>query len=344
MKKVSVIVPVYKTEKYIAECLESLISQTLADIEIIVLNDGSPDNSESIILDYAGKDERIRYFRHENSGITATRNRGITEAEGEYLSFVDSDDYIEPDMLEVLYAKAVVADADVACCEVYRETAGGSRIRKDLSGLGTVDIKEISVDSFYREYFFRRFFSVEVWNKIYRADFIRGNGICFGDSRVSYAEDGIFNFWVAASGARIVFVDKPLYHNRIRENSVMTSKQKNLPVRLVRAYDFLEEAVVAGNTELQKAADVKFFNWLMIAVVNVTDSGGSFRELRGEMKVFYDSRCYRFFLESAGRNRSFSLLANPKRRFFMRLCLPLFRTGITLPAEAFFYFRCKYLR
>ncbi len=111
MIKISIIVPVYNTSKYLNKCLDSLLNQTLEDIEIIIINDGSKDNSEEIIKSY--HDKRLKYFSQANSGIGKTRNRGIKLAEGEYLSFIDSDDYIAPDFCVKMYNKAQKDNCDI---------------------------------------------------------------------------------------------------------------------------------------------------------------------------------------------------------------------------------------
>lgn len=118
MTKVSLIVPVYNTEKYLNKCMNSLIEQTLKDIEIIIINDGSTDNSESIIKSY--KDSRIKYISKLNEGIGKTRNMGIDLAKGEYLAFVDSDDYLAVDFCEKMYKKATKDNCDVVVCNFYK--------------------------------------------------------------------------------------------------------------------------------------------------------------------------------------------------------------------------------
>ena len=118
MIKVSVIVPTYNREKYVKTCLDSLINQTLKEIEIIVVDDGSSDNTEKIVMNF--NDKRIKYIKKENTGIGDTRNHGIREAKGEYLSFVDIDDYIDNTMLEKCYNKAKEDDLDIVICD-YKE-------------------------------------------------------------------------------------------------------------------------------------------------------------------------------------------------------------------------------
>lgn len=114
MAKVSVIVPVYKVEKYLARCIESLVCQTLSDIEIILVDDGSPDNCPMLCDQWAEKDERIRVIHKENAGLGFARNTGLDAAKGEYIGFVDSDDYVEQDMYEKLYDAAVKYNAEFA--------------------------------------------------------------------------------------------------------------------------------------------------------------------------------------------------------------------------------------
>ena len=121
-KKVSVIVPVYNVEKYLSKCLDSLVNQTLEDIEILVVNDGSPDNSQAIIDDYAVRyPDKIRAFVKENGGLSDARNFAVPHATGEYIAFVDSDDFVDLDMYEQMYTKASETDADVVCCPITFE-------------------------------------------------------------------------------------------------------------------------------------------------------------------------------------------------------------------------------
>ena len=113
MNKVSIIVPVYNIEKYLAKCLDSLINQTLEDIEIICVNDGSTDNSAEILNEYAQKDCRIKIINQDNAGLSAARNTGINAANGEYIGYVDSDDWIDLNFYEKLYNAAKDTDADI---------------------------------------------------------------------------------------------------------------------------------------------------------------------------------------------------------------------------------------
>ena len=114
--KISVIVPIYKVEKYLRRCIDSIINQTFKNIEIILVNDGSPDNCPKICEEYKNKDNRIIIINQENQGLSVARNSGIRIARGQYLVFIDSDDYIEEDMIEYLYEGIVKYDVDISCC------------------------------------------------------------------------------------------------------------------------------------------------------------------------------------------------------------------------------------
>ena len=115
--KVSIIVPVYNVESYLDKCLNSLVNQTLKDIEIIVINDGSTDNSQKIIDKYSKKYKNIINITKENGGVSEARNLGLEKASGEYIGFLDSDDWIEPDMYELMYQKAKTENFDIVACD-----------------------------------------------------------------------------------------------------------------------------------------------------------------------------------------------------------------------------------
>ncbi|WP_227166600.1 glycosyltransferase, partial [Enterococcus faecium] len=118
MCEISIIVPVYKVEKYLRKCVDSILAQTFTDFEVILVDDGSPDNSGKICDEYAEKDNRVRVIHKENGGLSSARNAGIDVARGKYLGFVDSDDYIDEDMYEILYENLKIHDADISSVEL----------------------------------------------------------------------------------------------------------------------------------------------------------------------------------------------------------------------------------
>ncbi|NST07596.1 glycosyltransferase, partial [Enterococcus faecalis] len=119
MPKISIIVPVYNVEKYLEKCVRSILAQTFTDFELILVDDGSPDSSGAMCDQFAEQDQRVKVIHKENGGLSDARNAGIEIATGEYLGFVDSDDYIADDMYELLYTNIVKEDADLSICGIY---------------------------------------------------------------------------------------------------------------------------------------------------------------------------------------------------------------------------------
>ena len=220
MKKVSVIIPVYNVENYLRKCLDSLVNQTLKDIEIIVVNDGSPDNSQTIIDEYVKKyPKKVVSVIQENGGQGAARNTGLLHATGEYIGYVDSDDYVEKNMYEELYKKAKEENADIVIC--------GNNIVKENYELLTKE----AVD---KEFLLGK---MAVWNKIYKKSIIVDNKISFR-SKVWY-EDLDFSMKVYLSSNKISIVDKPLYNYLLREGSTMNNNNIERNLELIESFDSL---------------------------------------------------------------------------------------------------------
>lgn len=225
--KVSVILPVYNVEKYLRQCLDSIVGQTLKDIEIICVDDGSTDSSFEILQEYAQKDKRVIAVRQQNGGAGAARNNGLRMAKGECLSFLDSDDFFEPDMLEQAYNQLKADDAQFV---VFRSDQYREDLDEFVQVRWTLREKEIPV---YRPMNHRTFtgniFKVFVgwaWDKLYDAEFIRKNQLFFQEQRTS--NDLLFVFSALVLADRITIVDKVLAHQR-RNNpdSLSNTREKS---------------------------------------------------------------------------------------------------------------------
>ncbi len=213
MAKVSVIVPVYNTEKYLRCCLNSIITQTLQDIEIVCVNDGSTDGSLKILQEYAAKDKRIKIINQENKGLSAARNAGLMVASADCISFVDSDDFVHPSFLEQLYRAIKENNCDVAGCDF-------AKIKKDerLPFIRKIKAKiyEPAINVLLNK---KNFIHFNVWNKLYRKECIRD--VPFIDG--IYYEDWVFNTCVFAKIKSFAWINAPLYGYRMSENSIMRS-------------------------------------------------------------------------------------------------------------------------
>ena len=219
-KKVSVIVPVYNAEKYLKKCLQSLVEQTLSDIEIICINDGSTDNSLSIIEQFAKSDSRIKIITTQNRGQSQARNKGLEIAKGEYTGFLDSDDYADTTMFEKLYTAAKQNDSDVVMCGVYilNEKTGaitsndpyfGLKIFEEQKDTGVFFNGVFSYEQ-CRDFLFR--ICVVPWNKLIKTDFLKKNSIKFAEG-LSF-EDNIFSLELLLNAGRISLVNEPLPYYR----------------------------------------------------------------------------------------------------------------------------------
>lgn len=220
--KVSVIIPVYGVEKYIGKCLDSLVNQTLKDIEIIVVNDGTKDNSQKIIDKYAKKYKNIKALIKENGGQGSARNYGLEHATGEYIGYVDGDDYVEYDMYEKLYNKAKENDLDVVIC-------GNYNVSEDYKNK-TTDLEFTKFDDNFINALLGK---KAVWNKIYKRNII---GKTTFRSKVWY-EDFDFSIKVLTNAKKIDYVNEPLYDYLIREGSTMNNSNVDRNLEILLAFD-----------------------------------------------------------------------------------------------------------
>lgn len=208
MVKVSVIVPIYNSEKYLKKCIDSLVSQTLDDMEFILINDGSTDGSDEIIKSY--NDSRIKYFKRTNHGIGATRNFGIDKANGEFIGFLDSDDYVEPDMYLKMYNECVNKNLDIVICDHYIENGDNKDILKfiDFGVTSLNDSPNLLLD-----------INLAPWNKIYSKKIFSSD--TYYPTGVKYEDTP----WVAlmfSRAERIGKLNEPLYHYIVHDNSQTT--------------------------------------------------------------------------------------------------------------------------
>ena len=204
MVEVSIIVPVYNTGKYLKRCMDSLIHQTLENIEIICINDGSTDNSHEILEYYASKDERIKIINQANMGLSSARNRGIGSAIGEYIGFVDSDDWVDRDFFEKLYYAAKKYNADIAAASILQDDGVDSKTFVSLSSEAVFS----SAEKKYKACNIPR--RCYVWNKIYKRESYLNTKEEFPVGR-NY-EDIIWTHIVIHKLNRLVTVPKTYYY------------------------------------------------------------------------------------------------------------------------------------
>lgn len=221
--KISVIVPIYKVEQYLVQCIESILSQTYHEMEVILVDDGSPDNCPQICDDYAIKDNRVIVIHQENGGLSDARNAGLNIARGEYISFVDSDDWLMPKMYETLVGLIEESSADIAVCNYYSFDGNLSTTSNSTNEIITLKRTE---EFFHHIIEPNPVLKFEVWNKLFRRNVI-------GDIRFKKGqryEDIYFDRMVFGKVQCVVYVDQPLYVYRLGRpgNTNSTFSEKRL--------------------------------------------------------------------------------------------------------------------
>ncbi len=226
MAKVSVIVPVYKVEKWLHRCVESLCNQTLKDLEIILVDDGSPDRSGELCDDWAKKDQRIVVLHKPNGGLSSARNAGLAVATGEYVGFVDSDDDVLPAMYEHMLHVALVNQADCVMCDYQRvPQQGESRIVKKTLSKGLYTRKAIERTIFPQLIMTEQVDYgplLSVWQCLYRRKFLVENGLKFAED-VKWSEDNLFNSLAGYCMQRFYYMDGAYYRYYENAGTITTS-------------------------------------------------------------------------------------------------------------------------
>lgn len=231
MPAVSIIVPVYKVEPYLQRCVDSLRNQTLQDIEIILVDDGSPDNCPQICDAFAEIDSRIRVIHKQNGGLSSARNAGLRVAQGQYIGFVDSDDMADPDMYRSMLEIAVREQVDFVMSDYLRIPESGEPYLKTLSIRdGRYSKEDIRKDIFPQLIMGENVDYgplLSVWHCLYRADFLRNNGITF-DDEVRWSEDNLFSSIVGYCANSFYYMKgHGLYHYYQNPGTITTSYRRS---------------------------------------------------------------------------------------------------------------------
>lgn len=229
MPKVTVVIPVYNVEQYLHECLNSVVSQTLKDIEIICVNDGSTDGSSAILLDYSLKDKRIKIINQENRGLSGARNSGAQLMSGDYIYFLDSDDFIDKNALECLYKRAIKDNLDILYFDAVPFFEDNN-----------IEVKHSQYKTYYERN--RNYFGVKTgpkllsemslnldwkpsaWLQFISSEFYKSSALSFFEG--IFYEDNLFSLEAVLKAKRVGYEDKIFIHRRIRSNSIVTMEKR----------------------------------------------------------------------------------------------------------------------
>ena len=215
MDLITIVVPIYRVEPYLPRCIDSLLAQTYRNLELILVDDGSPDRCGIICEEYAAKDARVRVIHKENGGLSDARNAGMAVAKGEWIAFVDSDDWVTPDYLERMYRAILTADADICECGVCI-TADETVTIQDIQG----DQEVFTPEEALKELILDRKLRQHVWNKLFRRSCI--DGTLFAKGKIN--EDEFWTYQVFGRAKRVVRIGQQLYFYFQRPGSIMGTK------------------------------------------------------------------------------------------------------------------------
>ena len=247
MAEISVIIPVYNVESYIRKCLDSVVSQTMNDLEIILVDDGTKDNSGEICEEYANKDTRIRVIHKKNGGLSDARNAGMPHVTGKYVIFIDSDDYIESDMLEYMYRNIEKSGADFSTCGVY-DVYGDHIVAQKYE-----EEELVSAEKAFSYILQGTNIKGAIWNKLFRRSVIEGLEFPVGKT----FEDVFYTCELMKRVNKVYVGTEPKYYYIHRENSITTKPYTLADNAIIEGYAKTYKVVREHFPELKKEAEFR---------------------------------------------------------------------------------------
>lgn len=251
--KISIIVPIYNVEKYIAKCLESVKKQTLTDFECLLIDDGTKDNSIEVAKEVTRDDNRFIYFHKENGGLSDARNYGIKRAKGEYVFFLDSDDYIREDLLEKAYVMAKKHDSDITCFDIMY-------VYEDRTDINTVNMKEVDSFKDNKELIY---INHSANNKIFRRSFLEGKSFIKG---IWYEDMATVPVWVGKAN-NVSYVNEALYFYVQRSGSISHSEDP----RVFDVYKSIDNLKKELNLDNKHVYNFYYYDCLIMTTLRIRD-------------------------------------------------------------------------
>lgn len=308
MVKISIVIPIYNAEDHLQRCVDSVLNQTEKNIEIILVDDGSKDNSIEICKNYLNQDKRVQLIHQENSGVSAARNRGIEQACGEYIGFIDSDDWIEPNMYECLLREANQASADIVICDA-RTVYEDGKIQADT-------ITQLSGNQILQKSEFTPSLLLEMagsaWRCIYKNhrynDKLQKQKTILFPLGVKFSEDRIFNLYAFGQANKICYIKKAFYNRYMNEKSTVHRFHQDYFEACKKSKDGIEQAIRYAwedNNELQKVYLSQFITGAIGAICNYYYKTSTLRaaERKKMVKGLCEDSQLRNAIETYGANR-----------------------------------------
>lgn len=303
---VSVIVPVYNSEKYIRRCLDSVCGQTYTDLEVILVNDGSKDHSLSILQEYSGRDHRISLVSQENKGVAAARNTGLRNANGDYILYVDADDWIEPDAIECLVSR-MDEDADIVFC-----SSDHAETPEDVRRESKTECEVWDQDRQLLEFMKHKRMTGMLWNKLIRKSIMDGSSF---NEKTGYGEDAEFLWKVLKKSRKMVVTNEVLYHHVLEDMSISHLSFSEKKFSAIPMWEAINKEVQEQYPELLELAKER----LMCAAVF------SMYEMK---QTKYHNRYYKEYIRGIVKENFQLFMRSPNVSKKMKLYAAAIRGGI----------------
>ena len=309
---ISVIVPVYNVEKYLRNCLDTIINQTYKDLEIILVDDGSKDSSGLICDEYAKRDSRIKVIHKENGGLSSARNTGLEIAKGDYIAFIDSDDVIEIDMYEKLLNSLETFNSDVSMCGCKIVDENNNILYQDVLENDIYDINDILENIVLT-------LKTSAWNKLFKKEII--NGIRFPDGRV-HGEDLIFILKILNKNIKFSLIEDTCYHYIKHTNSITTGKFSK------RSFDevYCKDEAYHLISDKFPSHKEKCFVWCFRARMNIIRKLFIFKQVKDYKETYNEYKMwihknYRYVSKLLKRKEKVEFLLFKLNRFLYQIIL-----------------------
>lgn len=274
-KKISIILPVYNAEKYLKKCLDSIIEQSYTNFELLVINDGSIDKSQEIIDLYLKKDKRIKKYKIDNHGQSYARNFGLERVSGQYITFIDSDDYYSKNFLKILLNNCIKYDADVSVCNFYK-VINEKRIMYCSVENKIIEFTDRKLDVLFEQ----KYFQTQMWNKLYKAELFKE--VRFPENKIY--EDLYVNFKIFKSARKIVFDSTPLYNYVYNPTSSLNMEFSIKKMDFLKVCEQIEKELNNENLSTNGISQMRRYLYIctcnLLSQQNVQEHKKEFKEMR----------------------------------------------------------------
>lgn len=311
LPKISIIVPVYKIEKDISRCINSIIGNTYQNFELLLIDDGSPDNSGKICDEYAKKDRRIKVIHKENGGVSSARNTGIREASGEYIMFVDGDDWIEENSFEILSKKIETLDSDLFIFGIVKDLYSNNKlIKSEINALVKEENLNIYELSNKFEYLFNTIRMLPPWMYLFKSEILKREDLFFNEELVAY-EDFDFNMRYLKNCKNITIIPDIIYHYIIDVNVNQLAKRNK--INLVSNMNAVSKSILEFLDNIQANLNVKEYMYsyifdlyvLSIKKIAIHRKDIKYIEIRNILKELRNDDIFRESIEKYGNKLKF---------------------------------------